>query len=136
MALRPGQRYYQSVELKETPTGQTTLASSPEVCRLIILAAIEQAEHWNAETLRIRDQAAPKQGNWNLGSEPAWVVAQGSRLRIQEVMGALLRRNLPMKRDDVLKLLALLVRTGYLRQPTDWLLVKDGRALSCAARVG
>ena len=113
MALRPGQRYYQSVELKETPTGQTILASSPEVCRLIILAAIEQAEHWNAETLRIRDQAAPKQGNWNLGSEPAWVGAQGSRLRIQEVMGALLRRNLPMKRDDVLKLLALLVRTGY-----------------------
>lgn len=113
LAARPPGCYYDTVELKETSSGQAIASSSQKHGRLLVLAALEQSLHWQAELHRAREQAASEGLGSSLHRVPTWVEAQGSNLRLQTALATLLRRRLPLERADVLKLLTWLVQSGY-----------------------
>lgn len=112
VANTPGNRYYQDVDLKSLPSGRELLASSPERGRLLVQAAVEQAKFWHASREKIRDHAVHDGEANNLARVPGWSAALGAEYKTLAVIGALLRRNLPLDRTDLLQLLGWLTEAG------------------------
>ena len=57
-AARPAGRYYETVELKKLPSGRAVLASSPERSRLLVLAAVQQAQFWRETEKKLGERGA------------------------------------------------------------------------------
>lgn len=113
IASIPVDRYYQDVDLKDLPAGRELLASPPERGRLLLQAAVVQAQFWHANREKIRNRAVRDgQGN-NLAKVPGWSATLGAEYKTLAVIAALLRRSLPLDRTDVLQLLEWLTQTGH-----------------------
>lgn len=89
---RPGESY-EEVELKSLPAGRKLLEGDADRSRRYALAAVAQAHHW--------DDAVAKHGDRGAGWELAWE----RRRKAVAVLNALLRRNLPFVRDDLIAIL-------------------------------
>jgi hypothetical protein len=107
----PVARYYQDVDLKDLASGRELLAASPERGRLLVLAAVVQAKFWHASREKIRDHAVRDGHGSSLTLAPGWQAAVGAERKTLAVIGALLRRSLPLDRTDVLQLLEWLTET-------------------------
>jgi hypothetical protein len=113
VASIPVDRYFQDVDLKDLPSGRELLASPPERGRLLLQAAVVQAQFWHASREKIRDRAVRDgQGN-NLTRVQGWSAALGSEYKTLAVIAALLRRSLPLDRTDLLQRLEWLTETGH-----------------------
>jgi hypothetical protein len=113
VASIPVDRYYQDVDLKDFPSGRELLASSPERGRLLVQAAVVQAKFWHASRKKIRDHAVRDGHGSNLARVPGWSAVLGAEYKTLAVIGALLRRSLPLDRTDLLQLLEWLTETGH-----------------------
>src|SRR5262249_7487652 len=113
IASIPVDRYYQDVDLKDLASGRELLASSPERGRLLVQAAVVQAKFWHASREKIREHAVRDGQGINLGLVPGWPAALGAEYKTLAVIGALLRRSLPLDRADLLQLLEWLTQTGH-----------------------
>jgi len=113
IASTPVDRYYQDVDLKGLPSGRELLASSPDRGRLLVQAALAQAKFWHASREKIRDHAVRDGQGSNLARIPGWSAVLGAEYKTLAVIGALLRRSLPLDRTDLLQLLEWLTETGH-----------------------
>jgi hypothetical protein len=113
VASLPVDRYYQDVDLKALASGRELLASSPERGRLLVQAAVVQAKFWHASRAKIRDHAVRDGQGSNLARVPGWSAVLGAEYKTLTVIGALLRRSLPLDRTDLLQLLEWLTETGH-----------------------
>jgi Domain of unknown function (DUF4132) len=113
IASTPVDRYYQDVDLKNLPSGRELLASSPARGRLLVQAAVAQAKFWHASREKIRDHAVRDGQGSNLARVPGWSAVLGAEYKTLAVIGALLRRSLPLDRTDLLQLLEWLTETGH-----------------------
>lgn len=108
----PADRYFQDVNLKDLPSGRELLASSPERARLLLRAAVVQAQFWHANRENIRERAVRDGHGNNVTRLPGWSAVLGAEHKTLAVTVALLRRSLPLDRTDVLKLLEWLTEMG------------------------
>lgn len=102
----PKGQYYEDVDLKRFPSGQTLLAGAPEQSRRYVLAALAQLGHWDRQANRVRDGAETDSERSNVHRLPGWEKFWSRRRQTAVVVNALMRRNLPFQRDDLLALLA------------------------------
>jgi hypothetical protein len=109
----PAGRYYQDVELKDSPSGRELLASPPERGRLLVKVAVVQAKFWHTTAETLRECAARDGQGTNLSQVAGWPEAQGAEHKTIAVIAALLRRSLPLDRMDLLQLLEWLSQRGY-----------------------
>lgn len=113
VASLPAGRYYQDIDLKDLPSGLELLASSPELGRLLVQAAIVQAQFWHNIAETIREREARQGRGLNLTTVAGWPKAQGSAYRAVSAVAALLRRSLPLDRTDILQLLEWLAQRRW-----------------------
>ena len=111
VASLPLERYYENVDLKDLASGRELLASSPERGRLLVQAAVVQAKFWHARRKKIRDHAVRAGQGTILPRIPGWSTVLGAEYKTLTVIGALLRRSLPLDRTDLLQLLEWLTET-------------------------
>jgi len=109
----PVDRYFEDVDLKGLASGRELLASSPERGRLLVQAAVLQAKFWHASREKIRDHAVRDGLGNDLTHVPGWPAAIGAEYKTLAVIGALLRRSLPLDRADMLQLLEWLTERGH-----------------------
>jgi hypothetical protein len=107
--------YYTDVDLKDSSKGRELLASSPERSRLLVQAAVEQAQHWHTTVEEIRGDASPSYHAIPPGERPGWRLARSSEQKTIAVITALLRRSLPFDRGDIFQILGWLMqaRSNY-----------------------
>ena len=113
VARLPAGGYYRDVELKDSPSGRELLASPPERGRLLVLAAVMQAQFWHANAKILRERASRDERGTNPTQVTGWPQAQRAERKTIVVISALLRRNLPLDRADLLQLLEWLTQRGY-----------------------
>jgi hypothetical protein len=111
VASLPVERYYENVDLKDLASGRELLASSPERGRLLVQAAVVQTKFWHASRKKIRDHAVRAGQGSILPRVPGWSAVLGAEYKTLAVIGALLRRSLPLDRTDLLQLLEWLTET-------------------------
>jgi hypothetical protein len=109
VASLPVGRYYEDVDLKDSPSGRDLLANSPERSRLLVQAALVQARFWHTTTETLRERGVRDGQGTNLTQVVGWPEARGGENKTIAVIAALLRRSLPLDRTDLLQL-----RTAYL----------------------
>jgi hypothetical protein len=97
--------YYQDVDLKSLPSGQRLLDAKPEQARRYVLAAVAQVGHWDRKAEEIRARAATEMERINAHHLPGWGPVWGRRRQAEAVISALVRRNLPLDKDDLLAIL-------------------------------
>jgi len=112
VASLPVGRYYEDVELKDSPSGRDLLASSPERGRLLVQAALVQARFWHTTTETLRERGVRDGQGTNLTQVVGWPEARGGENKTIAVIAALLRRSLPLDRTDLLQLLEWLTQRG------------------------
>ena len=98
--------YWKDLDLKAIPAGQVILAAKPEQARRFLLAAVAQSVHWEREIEQVRAQAKNVHEQMNAHHLPGWLEAYGPQRQTMQVAQALLRRSLPLKKDDIRSLLA------------------------------
>jgi hypothetical protein len=104
--------YYEDIDLKTIASGRELLESSPERCRLLVQAAVKQAQFWSSVRDELR-KTAPRDGMaMNLTRVPGWHEARGAENQAIAVMSALLRRSLPLDRADIFQLLEWMMQQG------------------------
>lgn len=111
-ASLPVGRYYEDVDLKDSPSGRDLLASSPERGRLLVQAAVVQAKYWHTTTEMLRERGVRDGQGTNLTQVAGWPEARGGENKTIAVIAALLRRSLPLDRTDLLQLLEWLTQRG------------------------
>jgi Domain of unknown function (DUF4132) len=109
----PSGGYYPDVELKDSPSGRELLASPPERGRLLVQVAVLQAQFWHANAKILRERAARDGRGTNPTQVTGWPQVQRAEHKTIAVISALLRRNLPLDRADLLQLLEWLTQRGY-----------------------
>ena len=114
VASLPVGRYYEDVDLKDSPSGRDLLASSAERGRLIVQAALVQAKYWHTTTELLRERGVRDGQGTNLTQVAGWSEARGGETKTIAVIAALLRRSLPIDRIDLLQLLEWLMQRGRL----------------------
>ena len=97
--------WYRDVEMKSLPGGRAILDSAPDEARRLALAALVQVRHWDAETERLRSQAADEFERVNVHLRPGWKDVWGPRRQAEAVIAALTRRSLPFDQTDLLAFL-------------------------------
>ncbi len=108
----PEGHYYRDFELKDSPLGRDLLACSPERSRLIVKAAVEQAQFWHYTKADIQARAGALSRSLNLTQFKSWPEANASELMATTVAASLLRRALPLERTDIVQLFDWIVRVG------------------------
>jgi hypothetical protein len=93
---------YMDVELKSLPTGRRLLEATPPHAARLVRAAVAQTVHWDrlVDAARARASSEVELGNPRMlpGWEPAW----GRRRKSEAVVRTLMRRALPLERDDLI----------------------------------
>ena len=112
VASLPVGRYYEDVDLKDSPSGRDLLASSAERGRLIVQAALVQAKYWHTATEMLRERSVRNGQKTNLTQVAGWPEARGGETKTIAVIAAFLRRSLPLDRTDLLQLLEWLMQRG------------------------
>ena len=92
-----GERCNQEVDLKTLPSGKKLLDAKPEQARRYVHAAVAQVRHWDEKAEQIRTQDDPRR--------PGWDQVWGRRRNAEVALGALMRRNLPFEKPDLLFIL-------------------------------
>ena len=105
LGTRREHRWYEQVELKSLPSGQVILDATPEQARRYVLAAVAQARYFDEEAERVRAQGTTEMERVNAHHLPGWEQVWGRRRQIEVVASSLLRRALPLEKDDLLVLL-------------------------------
>jgi hypothetical protein len=102
--------YYQNADLKSFPSGRALLESTADRARLLVQAAIKQAQFWHGILEEIRADATREGKARDLSQNAAWLEASGGENQTIVVLAALLRRSLPLDRADIFQLLEWLMR--------------------------
>lgn len=97
--------YYVDAELKTQPSGNALLDGKPEQSRRYVMAAAAQARHWDQQVAQIRAQAETNSELGNPYRSPNCALVWGRRRQAVVVVSALLRRTLPLQREDLIALL-------------------------------
>jgi hypothetical protein len=97
--------YYQDVDLKTLPTGKIMLDAEPDQARRYVLAAVAQVRYWDEQADGIRALAGTEAERINAQHLPGWDQVWGRRRHAAAVINALMRRTLPLERDDLLTIL-------------------------------
>lgn len=105
-AASVGRQYYQQVEMKSLPSDKRLLDADAEQARRYVCAAIAQSRYWDHMADQVRDQAENAIQRLNVHHLPGWDKVWGRRLQAGTVVAALMRRKLPLVRQDLLDLLA------------------------------
>lgn len=98
-------RYYSAPGLDALRSGQRLLASTPEQSVRYLRAAIQQTRHWYQMAKQVEAQAASDFEKQNICQNPAWKEASCRKRQALLVINALMRRALPLERDDLLALI-------------------------------
>lgn len=99
-------QWYQEVDLKSLPSGKTLLDAKGELARSYVSAALAQTRHWDQMAEQVRDQAENEMQRINAHHLPGWAGVWGRRRQAEAVVRALMRRKLPLTRQDLLELLS------------------------------
>jgi hypothetical protein len=97
--------HWRDVELKTLRSGQKLLDGSPEQSRRYILAAAAQARFWDQRVEQIRSRAAGEGHGPFAHLQPDWGLMWGRRHQTVAVISALMRRNLPFEKEDLIDIL-------------------------------
>ena len=100
------QRYYQDVDLKALPSGKRLLDAKGEQARRYVSAALAQTRYWEQSADRRRNQAEDEIQRANAHRLPGWTDLWGRRRQAEAVVRTLMKRKLPLTRQDVVDLLA------------------------------
>lgn len=98
-------RVYEQVDLKDIPSGAAIQASKGDQARRYVSAAIAQTQHWDHEAEQVRQQADSESERINAHMLPGWEDVWGRRRQAEAVIRTLMRRKLPLSRQDVLDIL-------------------------------
>jgi hypothetical protein len=101
----PARESYRDVDMKGLPSGKTLLAGKPEQSRRYVLAAVAQARHWDALGEQVRAGAKTEIERVNAHRLPDWDQVWGRRRQATAVAAALLRRSLPLHKEDLIAIL-------------------------------
>jgi hypothetical protein len=97
--------FYRTVPLKSFSSGRQFLDAKPEQARRYVLAAVAQTRFWEAEAERIRGGAETDALYINLSVLPGWGLLWGRRRKAEAVVSELMRRALPLQKQDLIELL-------------------------------
>jgi hypothetical protein len=111
------QKYYDDLDLKSLPSGRLILESSAEQARRYLLAALAQLRHWDSQADAVCDESNSMLNVLNPQFVPLWDRAATKRHQAEKVIGALLRRNLPLEKGDLLDILEWCNRSTILVPP-------------------
>ncbi len=100
-----GTAYYVEVDLKLVPRGREFLDAPPEAAARIVLAAMEQARHWDGMAARLRNQGCTLREQVNAYLQPGWADVTRKSLAARSLVRELTRRKLPFSRGDLLQIL-------------------------------
>jgi hypothetical protein len=101
---RAGHRYYEMTDLKTISSGVALLGGDAERARRIVVAATIQARHLDREADRLRATGDSEFDRVNVHLRPEWAGVWGRRRQAGAVIHTLLRRSLPLRRDDLVLL--------------------------------
>ncbi len=99
------QANYRDIDLKAHPTGQRLLDAKPEQARRYVMATLAQLWHWDHEADEIRAQASTDFYRVNAHLLPGWDPIWKRRRQTAVVLGALLRRSLPLEQPELIAIL-------------------------------
>lgn len=117
-ASRGQYNWYQEVDLKMIASGQSILNAKPDEACKYVLAAIEQARHWDGLVEMIRADGTSDLERDNPHQHPDWEKIWGRRRQAVAVLGALLRRSLPITREEAVVLLQWCIEERHLGKHT------------------
>ena len=90
---------YEDLDPKTLPSGQVLLEGNAQQSRRYLMAAVEQIRHWDSEADRLGEVTE------HPSVHSQWATLWGSRRQIQGVITALMRRSLPLEKEDLLQIL-------------------------------
>ena len=99
-------QYYQELDLKSLPSGQRLLDATAEQARRYVSAAVAQTRYWDQMAGQAREQAENEIQRINAHHLPSWAEVWGRRRQAEAVARALMRRKLPLTKQDFLDMLA------------------------------
>ncbi|MEM1068950.1 MAG: DUF4132 domain-containing protein, partial [Planctomycetota bacterium] len=94
------QRYFEQLELKKLPEGMKILETKGESASRMVRAAVIQTLYWDQQAEVIKDQAETAMQRVNAHHLPGWGAVWGRRRQAAVVIHSLMRRKLPLSRDD------------------------------------
>lgn len=98
-------RYYDEVDLKSLPSGKKLFDAKVAEARRYVVAAVAQVRHWDEMAERVRAQAANELQRVNAHHLPGWGDVWCRRRYAEAVIRTLMRRKLPLQRNDLIDLL-------------------------------
>ena len=105
IAVLSEQANYRDIDLKAHPTGQRLLDAKPAQARRYVTATLAQLWHWDHEADEIRAQAPTDFYRVNAHLLPGWDPIWNRRRQTAVVLGALLRRSLPLEQPELIAIL-------------------------------
>jgi Domain of unknown function (DUF4132) len=96
--------HWWQVDLKSLPSGRRLLDGQPGQSRRFVLAAIVQSRHWAGQIERIRDCATDEIQRHNVAILPGFPPVHGRLAQTNAVVWAMLRRHLPLEKEDLIEL--------------------------------
>jgi hypothetical protein len=105
--------YWRDVDLKAHPSGQRLLEGNAEQSRRYLMAAIAQVRHWHERADQIRDEAGSDGARGGPHKIPGFTLTWGRRRQAAAVVSALMRRALPLRKEDLLAILEWCTKGGH-----------------------
>ena len=97
--------WWRHIELKSIPSGQELLNAKPPQARLIILAGLVQACHWDGEMTHVCEQGENEFQRMNAHLLPGWSETRGRWIHVTTLVSTLLKRALPLAESDLISLI-------------------------------
>lgn len=97
---------WQDLDLKKIPAGRALLEAKPDLGRRYLLAAVQQAVHWEGVMKKVYDQRKDMKRAVSDHHLPGWLETYGPQHQTLQVAQAFLRRALPLVQGDILAILS------------------------------
>jgi hypothetical protein len=109
----PAREAWRDVDLKAHPSGKRLLEGNAEQSRRYLLAAVEQVRHWHERVEQIRAQAASDGTRGSPHDVPDFTLTWGRTRQAAAVVSALMRRALPLRKEDLVKIVEWCTKGGH-----------------------
>lgn len=96
---------WNDLALGSIPAGRVLLEAKPDQARRYLLAAVQQASHWEDVMKAVYRQRSETKSFVSDHNLPGWMEAFGPEHQTVQVVQALLRRALPLVKSDILAIL-------------------------------